>query len=259
MSIKKIKRKNSILHYISINKHALASELCEAFNASEATIRRDLEDLAVEGLIERTHGGAKIIQDSTVAQYLRNSNDQYMSEKLSIAKSASTLIQDGETIFLGSGTTISAMIPHLKQLRNLTVITNALQVINELLPCAEINLVVIGGILRKEDLSMVGHLAEKSMNELHVDKVFVGTEAIDIQAGLTNSDLTKTKTDRAILSLSQQVVLVTDYSKFGKIKTSFWAPLTDLKTIITDWHIPQDELDSYQQLGIQIVACQKEM
>ena len=106
---------------------------------------------------------------------------------------------------------------------------------------------------------MVGHLAEKSMNELHVDKVFVGTEAIDIKAGLTNSDLTKTKTDRAILSLSQQVVLVTDYSKFGKIKTSFWAPLTDLQTIITDWHIPQDELDMYQQLGIQIIACQKEM
>ena len=258
MSEKKIQRKEKILKYVGTRNHVTVTELCRSFGASEATIRRDLEELASDHLIKRTHGGAKAIIGGVNHTEVSLADDEFEDEIRAISVAAAQLVMDNETIFLGSGRTIFAMVPHLKERQGLTIVSNALNVVNEFLGCTQVSLVVIGGIMRSQDRSMIGHIAERSVKELRADKVFVGTEALDFKAGLTNSYLPKTRTDRAIISISANVVLVTDHSKFYKTKTAFWAPLSIVSTIVTDWHLTLEEKEKFAQLGIDVIQGQPE-
>ncbi|MGC8874965.1 MAG: DeoR/GlpR family DNA-binding transcription regulator, partial [Chloroflexia bacterium] len=162
---------------------------------------------------------------------------------------------DGETVFLGSGTTVLEVARALRYRRNLTVITNSLPVINTLVGQDGITLICLGGMLRASELSFIGHITEQDLAEVRADKVFMGTRAISLEAGLTNDYLPETMTDRAILRIGRRVIVVADHTKFGRVAMAFLAPLSSIHTIVTDRGVPADFVQALEAQGIQVILA----
>ena len=170
----KIERQTTIRRIVEENDRVTVTELSDRLGVSEATIRRDLEELSSQGVIQRTHGGAvRVEQAAKEPPILQRIGEQH-AEKQRIGRYAASLIQEGETVFLGSGTTVLEIANHIPVDKRLTVITNSLPVVNQLARYSHVELIVIGGMLRQSELSMVGHVAEEAIQEF-----FVGAELLD--------------------------------------------------------------------------------
>lgn len=229
------------------------AELSERFGVSPATVRRDLDALEDEGVIRRSHGGAVVAERATPEPPIIQRMMENEEEKRRIGQAAAKLIQDGETIFLGSGTTTFEVARHLTGKKNLTVITNALNIVNLLADQPEITVVVTGGLLRHSELSMIGHITEQTLKELRANKVIMGMRAISVQDGLTSDYLPETMTDRAIIQSASEVILVADHSKFGKVSTVLVAPVTAVHKVVTDSAAPSDIVAELRRLGIEVI------
>ena len=164
------------------------------------------------------------------------------------------MVEAGDTIFLGSGTTVLEVARNLRQHRRLTVITNSLPVINILTDVPEINMVCLGGILRRSELSMIGHITEQALAEVVADKVIMGIRALDVERGLTNDYLPETKTDRSILGIGRKVIIVADHTKCGRVSTAFVAPITAIQTLVTDSNTSPDFIGHLTAKGIEVVT-----
>jgi len=228
-------------------------ELSRYFNVSEATIRRDLESLSKEGKIRRMHGYALRLEKTNQEPPIIHRLKKNTAEKERIAKAAVQFINNGETIFLGSGTTVIEVARNIPADISLTVITNSLPVVNELADHQGIELIVIGGMLRHSELSMVGHVAEQAVLEFRADKAIVGMYAIDVNSGFTNDYLPEIMTDRAILNIARQVIVVADHSKFGRVSSMLVSPVTAAQMIITDQAIPAEIVEQFRELGINLI------
>ena len=199
-----IDRQLQILQLISRQQRMSVAEICERFSVSEATARRDLEALAVVGKVQRVHGGAIALDQAPAEAPMLQRQGEQEEEKMRIGQAAAALVQDGETVFLGSGTTVLEVARNLRLRQNLTVITNSLPVVNVLAGLENITLICLGGMLRDSELSFIGHLTEQALAEVHAEKVFIGARAITLELGLTNDYLPETMTDRAILKAGGQ-------------------------------------------------------
>jgi DeoR/GlpR family transcriptional regulator of sugar metabolism len=251
--ISSLERQNQILQFILRSQRISITQICENFSVSEATARRDLEYLANEGKVQRVHGGAIVITQTPPEQPILQRQDEQSQEKLRIGEAAAGLVHDGETIFLGSGTTVLEAARSLRGRRNLTVITNSLPVVNVLGGSKDITIICLGGMLRESELSFIGHITEQALSEVRADKVFIGTRAISLEHGLTHEYLPETMTDRAILKAGQEIIVLADHSKFGRAAAVLLAPLERVHTIVTDDGTPDDFLQAVQQRGIKVV------
>jgi DeoR/GlpR family transcriptional regulator of sugar metabolism len=250
-----IERQNQILQLLARFSRVTISQVCETFSVSEATARRDLEALASQGKIQRVHGGAIPIRQAIPEPPILVRSSEQEEEKRCIGRLAASLIEDGEAVFLGSSTTVLEVAKNLRERRNLTILTNSLLVINTLAGLPEITLVSLGGVLRKSELSFIGHITEQSLAEVRADKVVFGTRALSLEHGLTNDYLPETLTDRAILGMGGQVIIVADYSKFGRVSTAFLAPLSAIHTLVTDSQAPAEFLSALEQNGIRVMVA----
>lgn len=248
-------RKRKISRFIEENKKASVPELSKLFGVSESTIRRDLEELDGQGEIQRAHGGAVSVERSAPEPPVVHRMVENEEEKRRIGQAAARLVQDGEVIFLGSGTTTLEVARNLGDKKNLTVITNALNVANQLAGKQNITVIVIGGLLRHSELSLVGHITEQALKELRADKVIMGMRAVSVQEGLTNDYLPETMTDRAIINFAPEVIVVADHSKFGKVSTALVAPITSVVKIITDVRTSPELISEIRQLGIDVILA----
>lgn len=230
-------------------------QICEEFSVSEATARRDLETLSAQGLVQRVHGGAIPFQRATPELPILERSQEQEQEKQRIGKAAAALITDGETVFLGSGTTVLEVAKNLKGRRNLTVLTNSLPVINTLAGLAEITVVSLGGMLRDSELSFIGHITEQSLSEVRADKVVIGVHALSLEHGLTNDYLPETLTDRAILGIGEQVIIVADRTKCSSVSTAFVAPITAMHTLVIDEGVPEEFVSSLRNEGVRVVIA----
>jgi DeoR/GlpR family transcriptional regulator of sugar metabolism len=251
----KAERHHQIQTIINERSRATVQELSILFGVSEATIRRDLEELNSQGLIRRTHGGAVRAITAPKEPPMMQRIGENPGEKTCIGKAAVALIGDGDTIFLGSGSTVLEVARNLPTGINLTVITNSLPVVSEIATRPGIELIVIGGMLRQSELSMVGHVAEQAVREFRADRVFMGMYAVDVSCGFTNDYSPEISTDRAILSIAPQVIILVDHSKFGRVSSMLIAPITVAQIIITDQKTPRTTLDELQALGIQVIQA----
>jgi DeoR family transcriptional regulator of aga operon len=250
-----VERQNQIVQLIERNQRITIAKICETFDVSEATARRDLEALAAQGKAQRVHGGAIVLQVAPPEQPMLQRQSEQADEKLRIGQAAAALIQDGETIFLGSGTTVVEVARALRSRHALTVITNSLPVINVLADLPDITLVCLGGILRPSELSFIGHITEQALAEVRADKIVIGTRAISLEQGLTNDYLPETMTDRAILKAGREVIVVTDNSKFGRVSTVLLAPIESIHTIVTDTRIPADFVSEARARNIKLIQA----
>jgi DeoR/GlpR family transcriptional regulator of sugar metabolism len=231
-------------------------ELCAFLETSEATVRRDLASLAAEGLIKRVHGGAvvgeRLLEEPPVLQRC----GVFTEQKRAIGRAAAALIHDGETIFLGSGSTVLEVARNLTSRRELRVITNSLPIVNLLADVPEIHLVVTGGFLRNAERTFVGFLVEKCLAELRADKTIVGIQAIHPEHGLTNDWLPETMVDRAIVRFAPELVVVADSSKFGTTRLSFVTGLSEVGTIVTDAGIEASMAKALTDRGVRLIVAE---
>ena len=251
-SISTVERINRILEIIEEKKSITIETICNECNVSQATGRRDLDKLHKEGIITRVHGGAIALKKSHPESPLFQRMEIQTENKKRIGAAMAALIQNGETVFLGSGTTVYEVAKYLRDRQELTVITNSLLVINELITNSTITLVALGGIMRHSEQSMIGGIAEESLAGLYVDKVIIGIHGIDIEQGLTNHDLPEAITDRKILEAGKRVFIVADHTKLGAVSVSKVAPITIVDTIVTDTSIPRELITEIERLGIRI-------
>ena len=249
----KVHRQTQIRKLVEEKQRVTVSELSLLLDVSEATIRRDLDELSGDGL-KRTHGGAvaRLAHASELPVIQRIPEQAEIKRR--IGQAAAHMVRSGETIFISSGTTALEVARCLPAEMKLTVISNSLPVINELAGRPNINLVVIGGMLRPDELSMVGHPAEQILAEFRADRTFIGMRAVDPHWGFTNDYMPEILTDRKIISISSQVVVVVDHTKFGRICSVFVAPVQAAHVVLTDTGIEAQMADQLRELGVQVLT-----
>ena len=252
----KEERQQLILESIQQDKKVTVIDLSRRFGTSEVTIRRDLQELAASGQLLRTHRGALAARvappEPPVVQRLhldRNNKER-------IGRLAAEFVKDGDSIFIGSGSTTHFLASNLSGKKNLTVITNAISIAHELASTTdEITVVVVGGVLRKPELSLLGHIAELSLPEIRFDKVLMGMQAISIIDGLTTDHLPEVMTTRRIIENGRELIVLADHSKLGKTAAAFIAPIQVMHTLITDEGAESEFIQELQTLGIQVILA----
>jgi DeoR/GlpR family transcriptional regulator of sugar metabolism len=245
-------RLTQIRQLVNSNGHVTVQQLNQLLDVSEATIRRDLDELSQDGLVYRTHGGAVKVEKVDREPPILLRQGKFAAEKQRIGTLAASLVDEGQTIFLGSGTTVHEIARNLRRVPDLTVITNAINVVNELVNCENIELVIIGGMLRQSELSMVGHIAEAAIKELRADKLFMGMHGVSPEHGFTGDYLPEATTDRSILGIAPCNIIVADHSKLGLVSTVFLAPITAAHILVTDKDAPPKFVAAIEASGLKV-------
>jgi DeoR/GlpR family transcriptional regulator of sugar metabolism len=251
----KVERQQLILETLRDNRQVTVAELSHRFDVSEVTIRRDLRDLAAQGALQRAHGGAIIATPASSEPPVVQRMAQVQNPKECIGRAAAALVADGESVFIGSGSTTVYVARHLGDRTNLTVVTNALTIATELASAKEVTVVVTGGMMRASELSLVGHIAEQSLREVRVDRVIIGIPAISLEAGMTNDYLPEVMTDRTIIEMAPELVVVADHTKFGKVASAYLAPIERITTLVTDSETDPATLGHLGRMGIRVIVA----
>lgn len=244
-------RKQRILAALHQQPAVRVTELGRALRVSEACIRRDLAQLEQTGLLKRTHGGAISASLAAMEPSLTDKEDQYQAEKSAIAGAAAAMVRPGATIFLDAGSTTRLIARALRHQRGITVVTNALNIATEL-ASSDIELVVIGGQVRRSILSHVGPLAEQAIASVHVDRLFLAANGVDLQKGVTTPNLLEAQVKRAMVESATEVILVADHSKFGRVTFSRICGLDRVHHVITDDGVPASLVSAIAALEVKV-------
>jgi DeoR/GlpR family transcriptional regulator of sugar metabolism len=253
-------RRTKIIEIVQESGSRSVTDLVDLFGVSEMTIRRDLRDLDREGQLRRVHGGAvSNLGRSYEPPYAVRSTRNDV-KKRAIGALAAGLVQDGDSLALDVGTTTLEIAQALQGKRNLTIITASLPVANEIVSnlslTSDVRLILTGGIVRSDELSMIGDIAARSYCDFHVDKAFIGVGGISLEDGLTEYNLEDAMVKKPLLRNAQQRIVVADSSKFGRTTFTSIAPLDMVHTIITDSDVRRDMVESLQRLGIEVLIAQ---
>jgi DeoR/GlpR family transcriptional regulator of sugar metabolism len=254
----KEERQQRIVEMVRQNRQATIAELSRLFGVSDVTIRRDLRELAVQGVLRRAHGGAVAAVPASPEPPVVQRMTQSEACKACIGRVAAGLVSDGESVFIGSGSTTAYVVRNLVDRKNLTVVTNALTVATELASAPDVTVVVTGGMMRASELSLVGHITEQALREVRVDKVILGMRAISLEAGMTNDYLPEVMTDRTIIEMAPELIVVADHTKFGSVASAYVAPVQRITTLVTDATADRRVLARFEELGIRIYVASDE-
>jgi DeoR family transcriptional regulator of aga operon len=245
-------RRRAVLDIVNREGRVLVKDLAQRFATSQVTIRKDLEVLHSQGAIYRTHGGALPVRTGALLDpSLREKEKLHRKEKLRIGAAAARLVQEGQSVVLDSGTTTTMIARELREFRNLTVITNAVNIAAELAGTA-VQVILTGGILRENSFSLVGPLAEETLRRLSADVLFLGVDGFDVHFGLTTPNLLEAKVNRVMTEIARRTIVVCDSSKFGRRSLSLIASPSKVHHTITDSRIPKSDLRALEEAGIEV-------
>ncbi len=246
-------RKIEILNKIDIEGSVRVDELAKIYKVTEATIRRDLQFLEEKGFIKRTHGGAVINDESMNELTFFQKQGKNSKNKEIIGSYAASFINDGETIAIDASTTTLQIIKHIKN-KQINILTNSVDVIEELIGNPNIQVISTGGIVRNKTRAMVGPIADAAIKNFIVDKAFMGANAIDIQHGIASTHIIESETKKSMISIAKEVIFLCESEKFEKIKFSKICDLEDVDCIITDNDITEDIIEKYKEKTKIIIA-----
>lgn len=251
-------RMERILKIAETRRFIKVEELAAFFGVSSRTIRRDLEKLEQNGLLKRTYGGAMTTRADDSEPTMDIRGDFFALEKQRIGKAAADMVRDGDAVMLDSGTTVHQVARYLKMRRGLTVVTNAINIVNELANCEGITLLVTGGTLRPSTFSLVGAQAQEILKKINADWAFIGTSGITVRQGFTNTNLFEAEVKRAMIASARRVVVLADHSKFGKVSFASFASLEEVDQIITDSGVAEEELRPIRDTGVDVMVVSLE-
>lgn len=247
-------RKKEILDILNLKGNVKVSELSKHYNVSEVTIRKDLQELEEAGLIERVHGGAVVPQKAKYEPTFTEKTDKYIDEKIAIGKAAASLIKEGDTIALDAGTTTLQLAKNISH-ENLTVITNSLDIAEELADRKNMEVIVIGGSLRCETRALVGPVSNMALENFNVDKAFIGVNGISIKKGATTPDVTEAHTKKALIECSKETIILCDHSKFDFVSFSKIVDMNEIDCIVTDDGAEEDTIKAFSEKGFKIIIA----
>lgn len=248
-----VERQQLMLHHIRVNGSGNVADLARTLGVSPSTVRRDLAELSGRRLLKRVRGGASAAEPPP-GERRRNVPAQ-LAQKRRIGAAAAERIADGSTLVLGGGTTVEAMVPFLADKKQLTVLTNALPVAALLDSHPEITVVVLGGILRSEQMSLLAPHTEQLLAEFHVEVAVYGAFGIDAEHGLYGARAEQAATDRALLASAASVTVLADCTKFGRSGPVRLIPPTALHCVVTDDGADPDRLRALRSRGVDVVVC----
>ena len=246
-----IERKNEILAKLRTEQRVLVSELSAYYGVTEETIRRDLDKLEKEGYATKTYGGA-ILGNSTktdLSYTIRNKTN--VEAKNQIAAIASRLIEDGDHLMLDDSSTSLYLAKKLKEKKNLTVITNSVELVMELNGVESWTILLTGGRLKPESLALVGDQTQQMLRQYHVDKALLSCKGLDLDAGVTDSSEFHAQTKQSMLHCAKKRILILDSSKFDKVSFINIAPLDAFDTVVTNAVPSRAWLDCFAEHHIE--------
>jgi DeoR family transcriptional regulator of aga operon len=245
-------RRRAILQVIQEDGRVVVRDLARRFHISVITIRKDLEFLHQQGQLERTHGGALPVKTGALMDSsIQEKERLHRQEKTRIAAAAARMISKGQVIILDSGTTTTAIARSCRHVKNLTVITNAINIGAELAD-SPVEVILTGGTLRKNSFSLVGPLAEESLRKLSADLLFLAVDGFDVRYGLTTPNLLEARVNRAMAESARRTVVVCDSSKFGRRSLSLILPTSAVHETITDKGISKRDLTIIREARVEI-------
>ena len=238
MTVLAAQRRDVILDLVRRSGAARVSELTKSLGVSDMTIRRDLDLLARQGLLEKVHGGATAAS-STFEPGFEAKSLREKPEKLAIAAVARDLVEPGTAIGLGAGTTTWTLAHELRHTPGLTVVTNSMEVANVFHhgPHDDQTVILTGGV-RTRSGALVGPVAVRALRGLNLDMGFMGVHGMDPDAGFTTPNLMEADTNRALATASRRVVVVADHTKWGTIGVATFARLEEAVVLVTDDGLP---------------------
>lgn len=248
-------RRQKIVEHVNRRQRATVADLARRFDVSEVTIRGDLQDLAARRLIVRTHGGAVATGRSLGELSLAVRSQQYVQEKDRIGVAAAQMVADGDAIFLDSSSTALAIARHLKDRRDLTILTTSLATASEMLDAPGVSVVMPGGTVHRQMASLVKVPDLNLFRTFNVQKGFFGAHGLALDEGLTDVSADEAETKRPIVSLCRHVIAVLDATKWGRIGLASFAALTDVECVVTDRKVPPGLLRQVRGLGLQVVLA----
>ncbi|NDK30986.1 DeoR/GlpR transcriptional regulator [Nesterenkonia sp. Hz 6-5] len=240
-------RQSHIMGLLRTHGAVRVADLVDSMAVSDMTIRRDLDSLAAEGALTKVHGGAvSPITRSTAEPGFRAKSGQMEAEKRAIAESAARRVEAGMSVVLSAGTTTWHLTQQLRDVADLTVITNSPPIsdIFHAQPRPDRTVILTGGIRTPSD-ALVGPTATAALQTVHADVAFIGAHGISVQAGFTTPNYWEAETNRALMSAAQQRIIVADSSKWGIVGVMTFAHLRGVDTLICDHQLP---VDAQQQL-----------
>lgn len=230
------------------------AELAESLNVTEMTIRRDLELLEGKGLIERIHGGAIYNDRIGLEPQFDQKSVLRQEEKRAIGALAATLVEEGDMVFVNSGSTTIEFLKQLDVPRVKVITNNPLAAIHA--RSESLNVILTGGELRRESFTLVGELAVKAIKGAYANKAVIGVDGFSIKYGLTNSTQAESWINRLmIMNTHGSVILVADSSKLGRVANFKTSPLSSVSLIVTDSGIDPANLEEFDRLGIKVLTA----
>ena len=251
-SSKRSQRMVSILELLAQQSSVSLAEFSDALHSSAATIRRDLADLEAQGLLSRTHGGARAVGSQSELP-VRLKDSQFRQAKQLIARKAAQLIPSGRyAIALSGGSTTAEVAKALANRSGLTIVTNSLTTAMEFASRPNLKVLMTGGLIRSNSFELVGSLAENTFNAINVGTAILGTDGISALAGATTHDETEAKTNLAMVLHAERVLVVADGSKVGRVTLAKVADLEQIHELVTDSTADPDELERIAAAGVTI-------
>jgi DeoR/GlpR family transcriptional regulator of sugar metabolism len=253
-------RRDAILRALLPSGAATVAELAAGLAVSEMTIRRDLGVLAAQRLVEKVHGGAVLAKGGAAEPHFATKRRINAPAKTAIAEAAAALVHDGMTVALSAGTTTWQVARRLRGggLRDLTFVTNSLNVAGALEANGWHSIVVSGGSFRTPSDALVGPFANQTLRQLNADLLLLGVHSIDARVGLTTPNVAEAETNRVMVAGARRVVAVADSSKLGQVSLATFASCDEVDELITDTGADQATLDALAAtgLGIRLVRPQ---
>ena len=252
-----IGRRKEILHILNQDNQVSVEKLSQELGVSEVTIRNDFEWLSRKNMMTRIRGGGiKLKSGVDIYKRLADEKDKLnFQEKARIGALAASLVNESDTIIIDSGSTTEEMVHNLPDFKDLTIISNSLNITTQLMSNPRINLIVPGGYLRKNSQSLVGPYAEKNLMKFNVDKAFLGVDGFDTRKGIYTPNVEEARLDEIIIEISKEVILLVDSSKFSKRSLAFICSIDKVDKVITDNKISEEDRKRLIAAGVEVLIA----
>lgn len=248
-----IERRNAILEKLQVERRVVVSELSDLYDVSEETIRRDLDKLENDGYAIKSYGGAVLNENTNLDLPFNVRKNRNVLGKQKIATLISEMVRDGENIMLDASSTASAVAKAIKNKKDLTVITNSLEIALELMEAPGCSVISTGGQTTGSSYALVGSVTDKTIRSYYVDKAIISCKGIDLYAGITESDERHANNKASMYYMAKTKILAVDSSKFNKIAFAKIGDLKEISVIVTDKKPEEEWLLSLAQAGVECV------
>lgn len=247
-------RHKKILEQLEENNAIRIAQISEKLGVTSQTVRRDLSELEKKGYIKKVHGGALLNRTNIEPPYSKRAVTS-VSEKEIIAEKAAEIVEDGDAIYIDIGTTTLYMAKRLKSRKNLTVITNSMLVAIEFASSSGIKVILSGGELRGEELSLSGPISNQSIQNIFIDKAFIGVGGLSINSGYTDYHINESDFRRKMIKHAKTSYALADYTKMDVVAIYKSADIHEIEVLVTDQKAPEPIVQTLKENGVEVIVA----